>query len=329
MPFGFRSTLRTPLPSRPKALSTRFLPLSGTFRIPESPGTIRSIRCTMRHDRLSPCSSTSVPPFLAFQRNLALTTGRNNVLSPFGMNDVPTDVQIRNILDSVEAKEMAPLIQGVGDTLWAEGCLSDYQVLNGSLLIALDRTDTFSSDSGIHCPSCPRDPPFGRERPASSHCGHPGSGGPRRAPGRAASPGVRRSPKMVTANRTARSGEPPAGLTPGGAPFWGTTSMPISPSARRWRRPDSITSSPVNLRPIHPHQMGRRLRPFRADRNPQASSSPGARESPKASGSTRSSGSACPFALWPIVRSATRTTPFWRTGSNSPSPMKRPAKSSA
>ena len=49
---------------------------------------------------------------------------------------------------------MAPLIQGVGDTLWAEGCLSDYQVLNGSVLIALDGTDTFSSDSGIHCPSC-------------------------------------------------------------------------------------------------------------------------------------------------------------------------------
>jgi hypothetical protein len=65
------------------------------------------------------------PSFLAFQRNLALTTGRNNVQSPFGMNDVPTDVQIRNILDSVEAKEMTPFIQRVGDTLWAEGCLSD------------------------------------------------------------------------------------------------------------------------------------------------------------------------------------------------------------
>ena len=62
------------------------------------------------------CSAFSVfftqsPSFLAFQRNLTRTTGRNNVQSLFGVQDVPTDVLIRNILDPVWANEVAPLIQ--------------------------------------------------------------------------------------------------------------------------------------------------------------------------------------------------------------------------
>ncbi|BAM07882.1 hypothetical protein LFE_2209 [Leptospirillum ferrooxidans C2-3] len=44
-------------------------------------------------------------------------TGRNNVQSLFGVQDVPTDVQIRNFLNPAGAKEVAPLIQGVGDAL--------------------------------------------------------------------------------------------------------------------------------------------------------------------------------------------------------------------
>ena len=68
------------------------------------------------------CSAFSVfftqsPSFLPFQRNLTRTTGRNNVQTLFGVRDLPTDVQIRNILDPVESKEVAPLIQGVGDAL--------------------------------------------------------------------------------------------------------------------------------------------------------------------------------------------------------------------
>ena len=105
------------------------------------------------------CSAFSVfftqsPSFLAFQRNLSQTVGRNNVQSLFGVHHVPTDVQIRNILDPVDPKEVTPLIREVGDTLRAEGVLSDYRVLNGTFLLALDGTDTFSSDSAIHCASC-------------------------------------------------------------------------------------------------------------------------------------------------------------------------------
>jgi hypothetical protein len=152
----FRIPNPTPnvIPSKAQNLVNR---ISAVFReLPDSRKPGNNTKDSM-HDAV--CSAFSVfftqsPSFLAFQRNLALTTGQNNVQSLFGVHDVPTDVQIRNILDPVESKEVAPLIQEVGDTLWAEGCLSDYRVLNGTFLLALDRTDTFSSDSSIHCPSC-------------------------------------------------------------------------------------------------------------------------------------------------------------------------------
>ena len=97
---------------------------------------------------------TQCGSFLAFQRNLERTTGRSNVQSLFGVHHVPTDAQIRKILDAVPPPEIAPLIREVGDALYTEGCLSDYRVLNDTLLVALDGTDTFSSESDIHCSCC-------------------------------------------------------------------------------------------------------------------------------------------------------------------------------
>ncbi len=105
------------------------------------------------------CSAFSVfftqsPSFLSFQRTLERNTGRSNVHSLFGIHHVPTDVQIRNILDPISPGHVAPLIGRVGEVLWEQNCLADYRVLNGTFLLALDGTDTFSSESGIHCPAC-------------------------------------------------------------------------------------------------------------------------------------------------------------------------------
>jgi hypothetical protein len=141
-------------PSKAQSLVDRIF---STFR------TLPDARKPGNHTKYSlfdaACSAFSVfftpsPSFLAFQRTLTRTVGRNNVQSLFGVHHVPTDVQIRNILDPVAPQEVAPLIREVGDTLQVEGCLAEYRVLHGTLLVALDGTDTFSSDSAIHCPSC-------------------------------------------------------------------------------------------------------------------------------------------------------------------------------
>ena len=81
------------------------------------------------------CSALSVfltqsPSFLSFQRTLEHSTGRSNVQSLFGIHHVPTDVQIRNILDPISPSQMAPLIQQVEEVLCTHNCLSDYRVLN-------------------------------------------------------------------------------------------------------------------------------------------------------------------------------------------------------
>ena len=81
------------------------------------------------------CSAFSVfftqsPSFLPFQRTLERNTGLSNVHSLFGIHHVPTDVQIRNILDPISPSQMAPLIQQVEEVLCTHNCLSDYRVLN-------------------------------------------------------------------------------------------------------------------------------------------------------------------------------------------------------
>lgn len=72
-------------------------------------------------------------------------------VSLFGAHDIPTDVQIQNILDP---DEIAPIIRALGDRLLEEKCLEEYRVLNDTFLVALDGTNTFSSSSKIFCPSC-------------------------------------------------------------------------------------------------------------------------------------------------------------------------------
>jgi len=41
----------------------------------------------------------------------------------FGAHDIPTDLQIRNILDPDDPDEIAPIIRAVGDRLLEEKCL--------------------------------------------------------------------------------------------------------------------------------------------------------------------------------------------------------------
>src|SRR5512139_690632 len=44
---------------------------------------------------------TQSPSFLAYQRDMQRRKGRNNAQSLFGIDQVPTDPQIRNLLDPI------------------------------------------------------------------------------------------------------------------------------------------------------------------------------------------------------------------------------------
>jgi hypothetical protein len=96
---------------------------------------------------------TQSPSFLDFQRTLQVAKGCNNAMSLFGLTQIPSDNQIRNLLDPVPPGAALPVFAAVVEALHAGGQLQAYRSINGDLLVAMDGTQYFAS-SKIHCPKC-------------------------------------------------------------------------------------------------------------------------------------------------------------------------------
>jgi hypothetical protein len=96
---------------------------------------------------------TQSPSWLDFQRTLQVTKGCNNALSLFGITQIPSDNQVRNLLDPVPPQALLPVFATVAEALHAGGQLEAYRSINGDLLVAMDGTQYFSS-AKIHCPQC-------------------------------------------------------------------------------------------------------------------------------------------------------------------------------
>ena len=96
---------------------------------------------------------TQSPSFLDFQRTLQVAKGCNNALTLFGIDQIPSDNQIRNLLDPVPPGAVSPVYAAVVEALHAGGQLEAYRSINGDLLVAMDGTRYFSSNK-IHCPQC-------------------------------------------------------------------------------------------------------------------------------------------------------------------------------
>jgi hypothetical protein len=91
--------------------------------------------------------------FLAYQRDLQRTQGRNNAQSLFGIEQVPSDPHIRNLLDPIAPEYLAGPFWRVFEQLCDGDYLSADQGPLGQWLVALDGTEYFRSQK-IHCPQC-------------------------------------------------------------------------------------------------------------------------------------------------------------------------------
>lgn len=60
---------------------------------------------------------TQSPSFLDFQRTLQVMKGCNNALTLFGITQIPSDNQIRNLLDPVPPSAVLPVFAAVIDAL--------------------------------------------------------------------------------------------------------------------------------------------------------------------------------------------------------------------
>ena len=91
--------------------------------------------------------------FLDYQRHLDSREGRNNAESLFGLTQIPSLEQIRNILDQVAATNLFEIFDRIYQALEQQGYLKSFEVLGSTLLVALDGTEYYSSQS-ISCPCC-------------------------------------------------------------------------------------------------------------------------------------------------------------------------------
>ncbi|MGB3308843.1 MAG: ISNCY family transposase, partial [Nodosilinea sp.] len=96
---------------------------------------------------------TQTPSFLAYQRMMEGRKGKSNAQSLFGVHQIPSDNQIRNLLDPVSPEQIFPVFEDILQVLEQQGPLESFRSLAGTLLIALDGTEYFRSSS-IHCASC-------------------------------------------------------------------------------------------------------------------------------------------------------------------------------
>ena len=90
------------------------------------------------------------PSFLAHQRALEEGHGRSNCQTLFGMTAIPTDNDIRRMLDGAAPAMFDRLFM---KAIEAAGPLTPFQCLGGRVLIALDGTEHFCSRK-IKCRQC-------------------------------------------------------------------------------------------------------------------------------------------------------------------------------
>jgi len=93
------------------------------------------------------------PSFLAYQEQMQLNTGHNNGVSLFELKGIPSDNQIRNLLDPLDPEQLFPMFAEVTSQLEESGELEAFRDYRDNLLIVLDGTEYFSSQE-IHCDNC-------------------------------------------------------------------------------------------------------------------------------------------------------------------------------
>jgi hypothetical protein len=77
----------------------------------------------------------------------------DNFRTIYGINRVPSDTQMRAILDPVDPEQLRPLFGDVFRRLQRGKALEPFIYLDGYYLVSLDGT-TYYSSTKVHCPSC-------------------------------------------------------------------------------------------------------------------------------------------------------------------------------
>lgn len=91
--------------------------------------------------------------WLNFQRNMQNQAGKNNAKSLFGVEQIPSDNHIRDLLDGIEVDKLQPIFDNIYKLLLEKKVLDEYQYFDKTLMILLDGTYYHTSQK-IHCELC-------------------------------------------------------------------------------------------------------------------------------------------------------------------------------
>jgi hypothetical protein len=93
------------------------------------------------------------PSLLEFQRHVEEQVQRNNLCTVFGITTIPSDTQLREILDWQEEKAVSNVFREVVRRLQRSKQLERYRYLEQGLLITMDGSEYFNSEK-LHCRRC-------------------------------------------------------------------------------------------------------------------------------------------------------------------------------
>jgi len=93
------------------------------------------------------------PSLLRYMRELQDQEKRDNVQSLFDVKGIPSDNQIRNIVDEIEPLALNAVFNQTLKEAQRSRVIDEYRILDGGVLIAIDGVWYFSSEN-INCPHC-------------------------------------------------------------------------------------------------------------------------------------------------------------------------------
>lgn len=105
--------------------------------------------------------------FLAHQRDMHKRKGKENVATLFEVQRIPSDNQIRNLLDPIKPEHFHADFKWMHKKLAENGCLAAFQDYQNTYLVALDGVNFHSSEQ-IHCDNCNHR----QDRSAATHYYH-------------------------------------------------------------------------------------------------------------------------------------------------------------
>ena len=96
---------------------------------------------------------TQSASFLAHQRDLERRKGCNNISNMFAVERIPTDQQIRNLLDPQDPAQLGECFWWLWEQVQSTEVAQRFRGVNDTLLCIFDGTEYFSSQR-IHCDGC-------------------------------------------------------------------------------------------------------------------------------------------------------------------------------